>query len=340
MGIKGLFHVLQEYAPAAIRKVDIKSQFGRKIAIDASLSIYQFMIALRSGGGGVLTSETGEITSHLAGLFYRTLRMVENDIKPIYVFDGKPHILKSAELAKRAVRRAEAQEAHEKAKKTGTAEEIEKFARRTIHVTKEHNEECKKLLRLMGIPYVEAPTEAEAQCAALAKAGKVYAAATEDMDTLCYETPVLIRHLTFGEQRNTKDPILEIYLDKVLEGLYMTREQFIDLCILLGCDYCNTIPKVGPKTALKLIRNHGSLEEIVKAIEKAGKYTIPVNWPYMDVRELFLKPDVTPAEEFDFNWNTPDTDGLVKFLVHERGFNIDRVKGGAKRLETHLKSAQ
>ncbi|KAF8468810.1 flap endonuclease 1 [Kalaharituber pfeilii] len=339
MGIKGLFQIVQEYAPDAIKKVDIKHQFGRKIAIDASMSIYQFMVAVRSGGE-MLTSETGETTSHLMGLFYRTLRMVENGIKPVYVFDGKPPTLKSGELAKRTARRTEAHEAHEEARETGTAEDVEKFARRTVRVTKEHNDECKKLLALMGIPYVEAPTEAEAQCAALAKAGKVYAAATEDMDTLCFETPVLIRHLTFSEQRNTKEPIQEIYLDKVLKGLDMTREQFVDLCILLGCDYCDTIPKVGPKSALELIRKHGSLEEIVKANEKSGKYTIPEDWPYVDVRELFLQPDVSPAEEFDFKWNAPDTDGLVKFLVDEKGFNVDRVKGGAKRLETHLKSAQ
>ena len=192
----------------------------------------------------------------------------------------------------------------------------------------------------MGIPYVDAPTEAEAQCAALAKAGKVYAAATEDMDTLCFQSPVLIRHLTFSEQRNAKEPIQEIYLDKVLTGLDMTLDQFVDLCILLGCDYCETIPKVGPKSALELIRKHGSLEGVVKFLEGSDKYKLPEDWPWQDVRELFLKPDVAPAEEFDFKWNAPDTEGLVNFLVDEKGFNIDRVKNGAKRLETHLKSAQ
>ncbi|KAF8449659.1 PIN domain-like protein [Terfezia claveryi] len=339
MGIKGLAQLIQEYAPDAIKKVEIKHQFGRKIAIDASMSIYSFMIAVRSGGEQ-LTSESGETTSHLMGIFYRTLRMVENGVKPVYVFDGKPPTLKSGELAKRTARKAEAQEAHEEAKETGTAEEIEKFARRTVRVTKEHNEECKKLLNLMGIPYVDAPTEAEAQCAILARAGKVYAAATEDMDTLCFDSPVLIRHLTFSEQRNAKEPIQEIYLDKVLTGLDMTRDQFIDLCILLGCDYCETIPKVGPKSALELIRKHGSLEGVVKFLETSDKYKLPEDWPWQDVRELFLKPDVAPAEVFDFKWNAPDTEELVKFLVDEKGFNIDRVKNGAKRLETHLKSAQ
>lgn len=187
-----------------------------------SMSIYSFLIAVRSDGQQLM-SDAGETTSHLMGMFYRTLRMVDNGIKPVYVFDGKPPKLKSGELAKRTARKAEAQEAHEEAKETGTAEDVEKFSRRTVRVTREHNEECKKLLKLMGIPYIDAPTEAEAQCAVLAKAGKVYAAASEDMDTLCFEAPILLRHLTFSEQR--KEPIQEIHLDRALEGLGMDRKQ-------------------------------------------------------------------------------------------------------------------
>lgn len=149
--------------------------------------------------------------------------MVDNGIKPLYVFDGAPPKLKSGELAKRFARKSEAHEAHEEAKETGTTEEVERFSRRTVRVTREHNDECKRLLTLMGVPYLDAKTEAEAQCAVLAKGGKVYAAASEDMDTLCFEAPILLRHLTFSEQR--KEPIQEIHLDKVLDGLGMDRKQ-------------------------------------------------------------------------------------------------------------------
>lgn len=186
------------------------------------MSIYSFLIAVRSDGQQLM-SDTGETTSHLMGMFYRTLRMVDNGIKPLFVFDGAPPKLKSGELAKRFQRKSEAAAAHEEAKETGTAEDVEKFSRRTVRVTREHNAECQTLLKLMGIPYIIAPTEAEAQCAVLARAGKVYAAASEDMDTLTFNTPVLLRHLTFSEQR--KEPIQEIHLDKVLEGLDMEREQ-------------------------------------------------------------------------------------------------------------------
>ncbi|KAF2134877.1 flap endonuclease 1 [Dothidotthia symphoricarpi CBS 119687] len=340
MGIKHLFQLIEEHSPEAVKKGEIKNQFGRKVAIDASMSIYSFLIAVRSGGEQLM-NETGETTSHLMGLFYRTLRMVDNGIKPLYVFDGAPPKLKSGELAKRFQRKTEAQAAAEEAKETGTAEDVEKFSRRTVRVTREHNEECRRLLTLMGIPFIVAPTEAEAQCAVLARGGKVYAAASEDMDTLTFNTPILLRHLTFSEQR--KEPILEIHLDKVLEGLSMEREQFIDLCILLGCDYLDPIKGIGPSTALKLIREHTNLEGVVahmRANEK--KYAIPEDWPFADARALFLEPDVRPADapECDFKWEAPDVEGLVKFLVEEKHFNEDRVRNGAAKLQKNMKTAQ
>ncbi|RAL10523.1 multifunctional nuclease RAD27 [Aspergillus homomorphus CBS 101889] len=341
MGIKNLFSVISEEAPDAVKTGEIKNHFGRKVAIDASMSIYSFLIAVRSDGQQLM-NETGETTSHLMGMFYRTLRMVDNGIKPLYVFDGAPPKLKSGELAKRFARRGEATEAHEEAKETGTAEDVEKFSRRTVRVTREHNAECKKLLSLMGIPYIDAPTEAEAQCAVLARAGKVYAAASEDMDTLCFETPILLRHLTFSEQR--KEPIQEIHLSRALEGLGMDRKQFIDLCILLGCDYLEPIPKVGPNTALKLIREHGTLEKVVDFIQNdpKKKYVIPDDWPYQDARELFLNPDVRDSDhpDCDFKWEAPNIEGLIQYLVTEKGFNEDRVRSGAARLQKNLKTAQ
>ena len=143
--------------------------------------MYQFLIAVRQEGGNNLTNEDGETTSHLMGMFYRTIRLMENGIKPVYVFDGKPPELKGHELSKRQEKRADAQESLEKATEAGDTENVEKFTRRLVKVTKEHGEECQKLLSLMGVPWVLAPCEAEAQCCALVKAGKVYAVGTEDM---------------------------------------------------------------------------------------------------------------------------------------------------------------
>lgn len=336
--ISGLNKLLTDQAPLASKSSDIKTFFGRKVAIDASMCLYQFLIAVRQQDGQQLTNEDGETTSHLMGMFYRTLRLVDYSIKPVYVFDGKPPDLKGGELAKRTQRKEEAEKSAEALKETGTAEEIAKFQRRTVRVTREQNEEAKKLLKLMGIPIVEAPCEAEAQCAELAKAGKVYGAASEDMDTLCYKTPFLLRHLTFSEQR--KEPIQEIDINKVLEGLEMNQEQFVDLGILLGCDYCESIRGIGPVTAFKLIKEHGTIENIIKYIEETPdcKYKVPEDWPYKQARELFLNPDVIKGSEVELKWKEPQEQELIQFMVNEKGFSEERIKAGIKRLQKGLKT--
>ncbi|KAL5512818.1 FEN11 [Sanghuangporus baumii] len=353
MGIKGLTALISTYAPKAIQEHDIKTLFGRKVAIDASMSIYQFLIAVRQKDGELLTNESGETTSHLMGFFYRTIRIVENGIKPAYVFDGKPPELKSGVLAKRFERREEAKEEGEEAKETGTAEDMERFTRRQVKVTKEHNEECRKLLGLMGIPVVIAPSEAEAQCAELARGGKVYAAGSEDMDTLTFAAPILYRHLTFSEAK--KQPISEINLKKTLEGLEMSMSQFIDLCILLGCDYLEPIKGVGPKSALKLIRERETLGAVIEHLrekaaakeeaaedgkKKKGGIVIPEEWPWEEAKKVFEKPDVLPADQVELEWKSPDVEGLVQFLVVEKGFNEERVRKGAEKLAKFLNAKQ
>uniref|UniRef100_A0A8D0L9B3 Flap endonuclease 1 n=1 Tax=Sphenodon punctatus TaxID=8508 RepID=A0A8D0L9B3_SPHPU len=328
MGIHGLAKLIADVAPGAIRENDIKSYFSRKVAIDASMSIYQFLIAVRQGAD-MLQNEEGETTSHLMGMFYRTIRMMENGIKPVYVFDGKPPQLKSGELAKRTERRAEAEKQLQEAQEAGEEENVEKFSKRLVKVTKQHNDECKKLLTLMGIPYVEAPGEAEASCAALVKAGKVYAAATEDMDCLTFGSPVLMRHLTASEAK--KLPIQEFHLNRILQDLDLTQEQFVDLCILLGSDYCESIRGIGPKRAIELIKQHKSIEKITQQID-SKKYPLPENWLFKEARQLFLEPEVVGSEDVELKWGEPDEEGLILFMCEEKQFNEERIRNGIKRL--------
>merc|ERR1712083_1239210 len=265
MGILGLSKLIADVAPKAIKENEIKNYFGRKVAIDASMSLYQFLIAVRSDGAQ-LTNADGETTSHLMGTFYRTIRMIDNGIKPVYVFDGKPPTLKSGELDKRMAKRADAEAALEKAKEEGNEEEVDKQSRRLVKVSKENVEDCKTLLKLMGVPFVSAPCEAESQCAELVKKGKVYAVGTEDMDALTFGTSVLLRHFTISE--TPKMPIKEFHLDKVLQEFRMTQSEFTDLCILLGCDYCERIHGIGPKKAFKAIQEHKNIETVIEKKKK------------------------------------------------------------------------
>ncbi|KAK4803343.1 hypothetical protein SAY86_001546 [Trapa natans] len=304
MGIKGLTKLLADNAPKAMKEHKFESYFGRKIAIDASMSIYQFLIVVGRIGTETLTNEAGEVTSHLQGMFTRTIRLLEAGIKPIYIFDGQPPELKKQELAKRYSKRVDATEDLVEAREVGNKEDIEKFSKRTVKVTKKHNEECMRLLRLMGVPIIEAPSEAEAQCAALCRSGQVYAVASEDMDSLTFGAPRFLRHLMDPSSR--KVPVMEFEISKILDELNLNMEQFIDLCILSGCDYCESIRGIGGQTALKLIRQYGSIENILDNINKE-RYQIPENWPYEEARELFKNPLVSAEEEYpEIKWGAPD----------------------------------
>ncbi|GAW09776.1 PIN domain-like protein [Lentinula edodes] len=386
MGIKGLTGLISEHAPHAIKEHEIKTLFGRKVAIDASMSIYQFLIAVRQRDGEMLMNDAGETTSHLMGFFYRTIRIVENGIKPAYVFDGKPPELKKGVLSKRFARREEAKEEGAEAKEVGTAEDVDRFSRRTVKVTKQHNEECIRLLKLMGIPVIVAPSEAEAQCAELARGGKVYAAGSEDMDTLTFNAPILFRHLTFSEAK--KQPISEINLSAALQGLDMNMSQGVIISnpskVLVQSPPLNLFASIMDSGASSNISEPTEKEKAVaeaaeeeeaeeedpaptsdveqpdgsdieeassskpkpKAKKKGAKgkgkggVSMPEEWPWEEAKELFLKPDVTPADELDLDWKNPDVDGLVQFLVTEKGFNEERVRKGAEKLSKYLNTKQ
>jgi len=328
MGIKGLMKLIQDEAPAAVKEGEMKNYFGRKIALDASMCLYQFLIAVRQDGSQ-LTNEAGEVTSHLNGLFYRTLRMVEAGLKPVYVFDGKPPTMKSHELVKRKEAREKAQEDLEEAKEAGTAVEVDKQERRLVKVTKEHVSDCKRLLELMGIPFVEAESEAEAQCAQMAGAGLVHCVATEDMDALTFKSKTLLRRLTMPEAR--KLPVQEISYDKMMKLLDLDHEQFIDLCILMGCDYVPSIKGIGPKKSFELIKKHKNIETILQNIDQK-KYPPPENWLYKEARHLFAEPEVFQDIK-PLKWPGPNVEECVKFLHEEKGFNEERVRTALKRMD-------
>lgn len=264
---------------------------------------------------------------------------MQNGIKPIYVFDGKPPEMKSGELEKRSERRKEAQESLDKAVEDGNQEDIAKFNKRVIRVTQKHNDDCKKLLRLMGLPVIEAPCEAEAQCASLCKDGKVYAVATEDMDALTFASPRLVRHLSSG----SSDQAQEYNLEKMMSGMGLdSHDEFIDLCILMGCDYCDSIRGIGGKRGLELIKKYKTIESIVENLP--NKDGVPKDWPLDCVRKLFKEPDVIKSDEItenDLKIKDIDEEGIVQFLCTENNFDEKRVRNAIERCKASKpKSAQ
>lgn len=248
----------------------------------------------------------------------------------MYVFDGKPPVMKSGELKKRKEARTKAENELAEAKEKGDEETVNKFSRRIVKVLPEHNEEAKKLLKLMGVPVITAPCEAEAQATALVRAKKVFAVASEDMDCLTFDCHCLLRNLMAPESK--KLPVLEYSSEKLLQELDMTRESFIDMCILLGCDYCDSIKGIGPKKAFELIKKHKNIETIIENID-TEKYIVPENWPYKEARRLFLEPEIQNCDEIELKWTSPDKQGMIDFLVKEKGFDETRVVNGYAKLE-------
>jgi flap endonuclease-1 len=312
MGIKGLAKLLSDEAPLSLKEVPLSHLHGRKLAIDASMAIYQFLIAVRSGGPGgqnaamMLTNADGETTSHIQGIFNRTIRFISEGIRPVYVFDGKPPQFKSGELLKRREKRLKAEQALKAAEESGNIEEQDKQSKRLVRAGTKENEDCIKLLTLMGVPVIRAPCEAEAQAAALARSGKVYAAATEDMDALTFRSPVMVRKMTFANA--SKSDVQQIFYDKAIEGLEITHDQFVDLCILLGCDYCDTIKGIGPKTALKLIREHKNIETILKHLNRE-KYVVPDSYEPAEAKKRKAEDEGKEAKSEDGNADDDTNNG-------------------------------
>ena len=332
MGIKGLTKLLSDHAPGCMREQKFEGYLDRKVAIDASMHIYQFMMVVGRQGDQQLTNDAGEVTSHLQGMFMRTCRMLEAGIKPVYVFDGKPPTMKGGELAKRKDKREQAEADLAKAKEAGDAEMIEKMSKRTVRVSREQSQEVMRLARLLGLPVFEAPCEAEASCAALCKAGLVYAAASEDMDTLCFSCPKLARNLMAPASQGK--PILEFDFDKCLKELDLTWDQFIDVCIMCGCDYCDSIKGIGPVKALSLIKQHGTIEELLKHLDQT-KYIVPDDWVsiVVEARKLFKNPDVVDTNGLELKFTAPDEEAVVAVLVGEKQFSEDRVRNTLKKLK-------
>jgi len=312
------------------KELELENLNGRKVAIDAFNAIYQFLSTIRQRDGTPLMDSKGRITSHLSGLFYRTINLMEVGIKPAYVFDGKPPEFKKKELEKRAEAREEALEKWEMALARGELEEAKKYAQRASKVNEILIEDAKKLLELMGIPWVQAPSEGEAQAAYMASKGDVWASASQDYDSLLFGTPKLVRNLTITGRRKLpgKDIYIEvrpelILLEDVLKELKLTREKLIELAILVGTDYNpGGIKGLGPKKALEMVKH--SKDPLLKY-----QKTSPVD--LYAIKEFFLNPPTT--NDYKLEWKLPNEDGIIKFLCDEHDFSEERVKNGLERLK-------
>ena len=316
-------------------KIELENLAGRKIAIDAFNSLYQFLSIIRQPDGTPLMDSKGRTTSHLSGLFYRTGKLVEYGIQPIYVFDGKPPELKRTVSEERKKAREEAHEKWKEALKEGDMERAKRHAQASSKLTGEMVEESKRLLETMGIPWVQAPAEGEAQAAYMVQHGDAWASASQDYDSILFGSPRLIRNLTITGRR--KLPGKNIYvsvepelieLEKALKELEIDRKGLIDMGILIGTDFNEGIKGIGPKKALAYVKEGKTVKQVYKELEMEPEVDLD------ELRELFLKHDIT--NNYELKWGGVKKGEIRKILVEEHDFSEERIEKTMEELEDKL----
>jgi flap endonuclease-1 len=319
------------------RALTLEELRGKSIAVDGYNALYQFLTVIRQPDGTPLMDSHGRVTSHLSGVFYRTINLLEMGVKPVYVFDGKPPEIKEMEVARRRALREEAVKKYEEALQRGDLKAARTYASQSARLREEMVDEVKKLLDAMGVPWIQAPSEGEAQAAYLAIKGDVWASASQDYDSLLYGAPKLVRNLTISGRRRLprSEKYVEVVpelvlLSEVLRTLELTREQLIDLAILIGTDYNpDGVKGIGPKRAYILIKKHGSLENVLKHLPEVQ---IP---SFQSIREIFLKPTV--SMDYVVRWRPIDRGKVLEMLVEEHDFSRERVEKAIDRVEEALR---
>ena len=309
---------------------------GRTVAIDAYNTIYQFLSIIRQPDGSPLTDSKGRVTSHLSGLLYRTANLIEAGVSPSFVFDGVPHELKMDTIMGRRARRERAEKEWEDAKEEGNIKKAFSKAQQTSKMTPEIKETSRALLSYLGIPVVYAPSDGEAQAAYMCRKGDVWASASQDFDSILFGAPVLVRNMTVTGRRKIpgrdqyKDVRIELIgCDGFLSELGITREQLVDVCILMGTDFNPGLDGIGPKKGLKLIKAHGDLEGVMDHLGEEMEN-------YVEIRDIFLRS--TYSDEYDLSVKDIDTEKICELMCDEHDFSKERVLSVIGRIENSRKA--
>ncbi|MDD5340492.1 MAG: flap endonuclease-1 [Candidatus ainarchaeum sp.] len=320
--------------------ISLDSLSGKVVAIDAFNILYQFLASIRQEDGTPLMDYKGNVTAHLSGLFYRTSKLLESGIRPVYVFDGKASPLKGRVQAERSEAKLAAKKKWEAALEQEKYGEARKYAQATSRLTPDMVAEAKRLLAAMGVPSVQAPSDGEAEAAVMVQNGLAYATASQDYDALMFGSPVLVRNLSITGRRKVprQDRYImvepeEINLKETLGSLGITRDRLIFMGMLLGTDFNEGVKGVGPKTALKIVKETKTLDDVIAYVKQKYDYEFEVDAE--EVLHLFLSPPY--AEPGKLAWNDPDADAVRRILVQEHDFSEDRVGNVLAQVQKALK---
>lgn len=325
------------------KEIKISELSGKVIAVDSYNMLYQFLSTIRQRDGSLLKDSKGNITSHLSGLFNRTVNLMKSNLKLIYVFDGEAPELKKIERARRENIKAEAEKQFREAIEKEDIDEMRKYAARTSKLTKEMIEESKKLINAFGIPVLQAPSEGEAQAAELTKS-IAFAVASQDTDSLLFGGRRVVKNLTMSIKRKKPGKLAYgdinpelIELEENLKNLNITREQLICLAMLVGTDYnVGGIRNIGPKNSLKIVQQYKTPEKIFEHVGWEKHF----DYGWKDVYNLFINPKVIKCEELNLKWENLDKEKIIEIMVEKHEFSRERIINSINDLEKTTKNNQ
>ncbi|MDO5836642.1 MAG: flap endonuclease-1 [Methanobacterium sp.] len=306
-------------SPDEIRFEDLD---GKIVALDAANVIYQFLSSIRQLDGTPLKDQNGRVTSHFSGILYRTSALVEKGIKPVYVFDGQSSALKKETQQKRKEIKEESERKWKEALEEGRLDDARKFAVRSSRMSPEIVEGSKKLIKLMGIPYIQAKGEGEAQASYMVARGDAWCVASQDYDCMLFGAPRMVKNLTIS---GSQTPPELIELEKVLGNLDITREQLVDMAIMVGTDFNQGIKGIGAKKGLKLIKEHGDIYHILNELD------IELDVDPTILRNMFLNHEVD--SDYELKWQKADQEQITDFLCGKHDFSENRVLSALDKLK-------
>jgi flap endonuclease-1 len=314
-----------------IRETSFKDLENKILVVDGQNMLYQFLTTIRQSDGGLFTDSNGNVTSHLIGLISRITNFLSKKLKLVFVFDGKVPEIKYLELQRRKSIKLDAQKKYETAVEQKNIEDMKKFASRTSRLTKEMVDEAISLIKAMGLPVIQAPSEGEAQAAHIVSKGEAYAIISQDADSLIFGATRVVRNLNVSGKRKigatykTINPEI-IELNENLNELGITRDQLIYLAILVGTDYnIGGIKGIGPKNAIKLVKEHKNPEDIFNNLE----WTFDISW-----KEVFNTiKNIPVTDDYELFWSDYDKEKIIEILVDKHNFSEERVNSLFEKLD-------
>lgn len=316
--------------------IQFEQMAGKSLAVDFSNFAFQFLSSVRQYDGTPLMDRHGNITSHLVGIWSRFSNLIQKGIRLVVVLDGIPPKEKMRVSELRRERKEEAKKKHEKATEDGDKEMMARYAKQFSFLTREMIGESVNLMEAMGLPVIQAPSEADAQMAYLNKQGDVWATASSDYDCLLHGAPQLITNLTLSQKKKLPSGMIVktvpemIKLEKLLNTLKITQDELIYTALLVGTDYNTGVHGIGPKKALKLVQTVKDPDKIFSEAHADFDWKATFNvFKHMEVKK-----------NYHLKWQPINAERVRELLVEKHDFSEERINATLQKFSKNKEQSE